>query len=240
MMSAAPATEDTPTVDDAPTADAPAPVDDAPVTSADAASAGARVVLNNVGHTFDHRDMLFQHVSLVLLPRHVYALTGPSGSGKSTLLSIIAGWVEPSEGQVRRERCGRVCWVFQNPHGVARRLAVDHVALPFVARGETRSQAERHALELLDDFGLRHRAYAPFNALSGGEAQRLMLARGVASHAGLLLVDEPTAQLDLHAADTVNERLHALSSSGAIVIVATHDPHTRDACTDVIDLRDFQ
>ncbi|MFR0555735.1 ATP-binding cassette domain-containing protein [Pseudoscardovia radai] len=205
-----------------------------------AVDSGARVILDDVGHTFDHRDMLFRHVSLTLLPCHVYALTGPSGSGKSTLLSIIAGWVKPAEGQVRRERCGRVCWVFQNPHGVARRLAVDHVALPFLARGETRKQAEAHALELMDAFGLRHRAYARFSALSGGEAQRLMLARGVASHAGLLLVDEPTAQLDLHAADTVNERLHALSSSGAIVIVATHDPHTRDACTDVIDLRDFQ
>jgi putative ABC transport system ATP-binding protein len=67
-----------------------------------------------------------------------------------------------------------------------------------------------------------------------------MLARGVASHAGLLLVDEPTAQLDLNTAATVNEHLHNLSMSGAIVVVATHDPRTRDACTDLIDLRDWQ
>lgn len=208
---------------------------------ADAAhGAGARVVLDNVGHTFDGRDMLFRHLTMTLLPHHVYALTGPSGSGKSTLLSIIAGWMRPSQGSVERIGCGRTCWVFQNPHGVAPRKAIDHVALPFIARGHTRREAESEALELLAAFGLSHRAHSDFRALSGGEAQRLMLARGVASHAGLLLVDEPTAQLDLHAARTVTDRLQALSMSGATVVVATHDPNARDACTDVIDLRDYQ
>ena len=67
-----------------------------------------------------------------------------------------------------------------------------------------------------------------------------MLARAVASHAGLLLVDEPTAQLDLATAASVNRTLHGLSISGAIVVVATHDPRTCDACTDIIDLRDYQ
>ncbi|KFI61934.1 ATP-binding cassette domain-containing protein [Bifidobacterium cuniculi] len=199
----------------------------------------AAVHLKDVGHSFGS-GMLFSHLDGTLEPRHVYALVGPSGSGKSTLLSIIAGWVTPTEGTVEREDCGRVHWVQQNPHGVARRMAIDHVALPFVARGETRTAAARHARELLAMFGLEERAERQFRELSGGEAQRLMLARGVASQAGLLLVDEPTAQLDLHTAAGVNEHLHALSVAGAIVVVATHDPNTRDACTDVIDLRDYQ
>lgn len=200
------------------------------------------VMLTDVGHSFDRtgRDMLFRHLTMTLLPKHVYALTGPSGSGKSTLLSIIAGWVTPVTGSVERIDCGRVCWVLQNPHGVARRTAIDHVSLPFIARGERRRDAETHAMELLEAFGLTDLANKPFSDLSGGEAQRLMLARGVASHAGLLLVDEPTAQLDLNTATTVNEHLHNLSMSGAIVVVATHDPRTRDACTDLIDLRDWQ
>ncbi|MEE1295646.1 MAG: ATP-binding cassette domain-containing protein [Bifidobacterium sp.] len=199
----------------------------------------ARVTLRDVGHAFGPQP-LFRHLDRTLEPRHVYALVGPSGSGKSTLLSIIAGWVAPTEGTVEREDCGRAHWVQQNPHGVARRTALDHVALPFVARGESRAKAEEHARELLAMFGLADRADRQFRALSGGEAQRLMLARGVASHARLLLVDEPTAQLDLHTAASVNERLHALSAAGAIVVVATHDPGTRDACTDVIDLREYQ
>lgn len=203
---------------------------------------GMRVELRDVGHGFDRTgaDMLFRHVTLTLLPRHVYALTGPSGSGKSTLLSIIAGWTRPTQGEVDRHDCGRVNWVLQNPHGVARRSAVDHVALPFLARGERRREARAHAMALLDEFGLASLADKPFSDLSGGEAQRLMLARGVASGAGLLLVDEPTAQLDLSTAATVNERLNRLSLSGAIVVIATHDPRTRDACTDLIDLRDYQ
>ena len=205
-------------------------------------AADRRVVLTDVGHTFDPtgKDMLFRHLTVTLLPRHVYALTGPSGSGKSTLLSIIAGWTPPARGTVERFGCNRVNWVLQNPHGVARRTAIDHVSLPFIARGEWRAQAEAHARELLDAFGLESLAGKRFRDLSGGEAQRLMLARGVASGADLMLVDEPTAQLDLNTASTVNARLHALSLGGAIVVVATHDPRTRDACTDLIDLGDWQ
>ncbi len=220
----------------------PASVSSASVSSLEEQGEGRRVILTDVGHSFDRtgEDMLFRHLTMTLLPKHVYALTGPSGSGKSTLLSIIAGWVEPVTGMVERVDCGRVCWVLQNPHGVARRTALDHVALPFIARGERRRDAETHAMALLEAFGLDELAAKPFRDLSGGEAQRLMLARGVASHAGLLLVDEPTAQLDLNTAATVNEHLHNLSMSGAIVVVATHDPRTRDACTDLIDLRDWQ
>lgn len=101
-------------------------------------------------------------------------------------------------------------------------------------------QAEARACELLAQFGLAERASSEYRELSGGEAQRLMLARGVASGADLLLVDEPTAQLDVHTADTVNARLGALSRQGMIVVVATHDHRTRDAATDVIDLEDYQ
>ncbi|MFQ9100722.1 MAG: ATP-binding cassette domain-containing protein [Bifidobacterium adolescentis] len=101
-------------------------------------------------------------------------------------------------------------------------------------------QAEACARELLAQFGLAERASSEYRELSGGEAQRLMLARGVASGADLLLVDEPTAQLDVHTADTVNARLDALSRRGMIVVVATHDHRTRDAATDVIDLEDYQ
>lgn len=200
----------------------------------------AHVQLDDVGHSFDGDDWLFRHTTMTLYPRRVYALVGPSGSGKSTLLSIVAGWQQPAQGKVIRVSCGRVCWVLQNPHGVARRKVIDHVALPYISRGDRRNEAEEHALSLLRVFGLDHLAAKQFRDLSGGEAQRLMLARAVASHAGLLLVDEPTAQLDLATAASVNRTLHGLSISGAIVVVATHDPRTRDACTDIIDLRDYQ
>jgi ABC-type lipoprotein export system ATPase subunit len=128
--------------------------------------------------------------------------------------------------------------VLQNPHGVARRTALDHVVLPLLARGLARRDAEARAAEILDRFALAAVADRQFRALSGGEAQRLMLARAVATAADLLLVDEPTAQLDLTTAATVNAVLAGIAQDDAIVVVATHDPHTRDACTRVLDLAD--
>ncbi|RLP77317.1 ATP-binding cassette domain-containing protein [Mycetocola tolaasinivorans] len=195
-----------------------------------------RVVLENVGHAFPGGAPLFTALNRELLPHHVYALSGPSGSGKSTLLSILAGWEEPSAGCVVREGITRTGWVFQNPHGVARRNALDHVVLPLIAHGLGRRDAERTAHDHLELFGLAHVADRPFSALSGGEAQRLMLARGMATGPDLFLVDEPTAQLDRRTADTVNATLGVLSRAGSIVVVATHDSATRDACTDHIDL----
>ncbi len=76
----------------------------------------------------------------------------------------------------------------------------------------------------------------PFRELSGGEAQRLMLARGLASRPDVLLIDEPTAQLDRATADTVNLAIGAAATEGIVVVVATHDQATRAACTAWLDL----
>lgn len=198
------------------------------------------VVLHGVGHRFPGTAMLFAGLDAVLRPGEVVGLVGPSGSGKSTLLSILAGWVTPAQGSVQRVGVRHTGWVFQNPHGVARRSALDHVVLPLLARGLRRRDAEEQARSIVARFALAGAADRPFRALSGGEAQRLMLARAVATAADLLLVDEPTAQLDLATAGTVNAVLAQIAQEDTIVVVATHDPHTRDACTRVIDLAQAQ
>lgn len=194
------------------------------------------VTLAGVGHRFGEGPWLFREVGLELHPGRVYALTGPSGSGKSTMLALLAGWLEPAEGHLTRPPSGRTTWVFQNPHGVPRRTALHHVAMPFLARELSVEQADAEAAALLDRFGLSALADRPFHQLSGGEAQRLMLARAVATSPGLLLVDEPTAQLDVATAATVTQVIGQLAADGTIVVVATHDPATRDACTDHVDL----
>lgn len=96
---------------------------------------GKLVTLRDVGHTFTGDTWLFRSLNADLRPDRVYALVGPSGSGKSTLLSILAGWVKPSEGSIQRLNIGKTSWVFQNPIGVARRSVIDHVTLPYLARG---------------------------------------------------------------------------------------------------------
>lgn len=198
------------------------------------------MTLRGVGHAWPDGTVLFRGVDHTFDEGAVTAVVGPSGSGKSTLLAVLAGMLQSTSGGVERPRGCRPLWVFQNPHGVAGRRALDHVALPFVARGAERRDADRRAGELLERFGLGARSRARFSELSGGEAQRLMLARGVASGPGLMLVDEPTAQLDRATAAEVNAAIAVLAESGTVVVVATHDDDTRAACDDVLDLGDFR
>jgi len=198
------------------------------------------VVGRGLAHEFPGTRRLFTGLDIELRPAEVTAVVGPSGSGKSTLLSILAGWVTPTEGTVERTGIAHVGWVFQNPHGVARRTALDHVVLPLLARGQHRSDAQRQARHILDRFGLGKVTERPYQTLSGGEAQRLMLARAIATGDDLLLVDEPTAQLDLATAGTVTAVLAQIGREDAIVVVATHDAHARDQCDRVIDLSEYQ
>jgi lipoprotein-releasing system ATP-binding protein len=193
-----------------------------------------------LGHAFSRTGSLFVGLDFSFHPGELIALVGPSGSGKSTLLSILAGWTPPTSGTLERIGIAHTGWVFQNPHGSARRSALDHVVLPLLARGYSRSAAEDEALILLERFSLESVGDRVFRDLSGGEAQRLMLARAVATQSDLLLIDEPTAQLDLRAASVVNEVIASIASDSAIVVVATHDQRTRDACTRVVDLTDYQ
>ncbi|WP_043994248.1 ATP-binding cassette domain-containing protein [Leifsonia xyli] len=199
----------------------------------------ARVRATGLSHRFDGTPDLFQDLSFDIASGEVIGLCGPSGCDKSTLLSLLAGWETPTRGAIERIGIGRVGWVFQNPHGVPRRTTLDHVVFPFLTRGLSRRQAEAEGLRTLALFGLESVAHRPFRALSGGEAQRLMLTRAVSAAPGLLLVDEPTAQLDTRTAHEVNTTLGQVAGGGSIVVVATHDPETRAACTRVFDLIDY-
>lgn len=207
------------------------------------------VSLEAVGHRFAGGPWLFRGLTDMITEGEVVALVGPSGSGKSTLLSMISGWVTPAEGKIHLEARTRssdnapgsqptptIAWVFQNPHGVPGRSVLDHVALPFLAKGFASKDADVKARSLLSDFCLDQVADRPFKTLSGGEAQRMLLARALASHPDILLVDEPTAQLDQRTAAHVADTLTALRNRGLVVLIATHDPHVRDRCTRVIDL----
>lgn len=202
-------------------------------------SVGRRVTVHGLAHRFPGTDVLFERLDFTVEPGQTVAVCGPSGCGKSTLLSILAGWEKPYRGTVERVGVSRIGWVFQNPYGVARRAALDHVVFPLLAKGMRRRDAEPEALAAMGLFDLEYAADRSFSDLSGGEAQRLMLARAVCSKPDLLLVDEPTAQLDTRTARSVSHVLGNLAGQGMIVLVATHDPDTRDACGRVIDLADY-
>lgn len=194
------------------------------------------IELLDLSFSYDGQPPLFCGLRANMRGGQSWALTGPSGSGKSTLLGLIAGWERPSSDAVKKVGVSRTAWIFQNPHGQPHRAAVDHVIYPLAAAGSSRADALEEATRILDSFGLTDVAARAFSSLSGGEAQRLMLARAVATKADLLLVDEPTAQLDRVAAEVVNGVLRHLAMRGAIVIVATHDAQTVDACEYQLDL----
>lgn len=195
-----------------------------------------QIVLDGVGHRFPGGQELFGSITRTLHSGALHAIMGPSGSGKSTLLGIMAGWIEPTSGTIHRENLGKISWVFQNPHGVARRTTLDHVVLPLLGQGRRRREAETIAKGLLEDVNLAAQADHEFRTLSGGEGQRLMLARALASAPDLLLVDEPTAQLDPHTAGETISVLSELSGRDCIVVVATHDARMRSVSDHVIDL----
>lgn len=195
------------------------------------------VSLDNVAMQFeDEGPLLFERVSCTCSPGDVVVVTGPSGSGKSTLLSLIAGMERPTSGEIRLVDVASIMWVFQNPYGSPKRLSLDHVTLPLLVQGATRIAAESEAMDIMVRFGLAKQALQPFGQLSGGQAQRLMLARAVAASASVYLVDEPTAQLDRASSSDVIDVLGELADQDRIVFIATHDRQILSLATKQIAL----
>jgi iron(III) transport system ATP-binding protein len=184
---------------------------------------------------------VLQDITLDVEPGQLVALLGASGSGKSTLLHAIAGLVEPRGGEIwisgqrvvggasgRRQstppEVRDVGMVFQNfalwPH----LRVVDTVAYPLRRCGHSRHDARAIAVGLLDGLGIGHVAEQRPSELSGGEQQRVGLARALAREARLYLLDEPTAHLDTHVRTAFQESVLARrSETGAAIIYATHD-----------------
>ncbi|MCV7131881.1 ABC transporter ATP-binding protein [Mycobacterium hodleri] len=163
------------------------------------------------------------------------AVTGPSGSGKSTLLHLIAGLDAPTAGSmrwpalrdVRHGHPTAIGMVFQGPSLLPSLDVTENVALPLLFTGHSDGAAMRHARAALELVGIGDLAAKLPDELSGGQAQRVAIARVLAARPALILADEPTGQLDHHNADRVmTVLLDTAIAIGAAVIVSTHDPAT--------------
>lgn len=172
-------------------------------------------------------------VSVTVVPRARIALTGPSGSGKSTLLHLLAGLQQPTAGVISwpgLERSGtiapeRVGLIFQGRSLLPTLDVVENVRLPLLFAGVTEAEATARAGAALARVGIAELADALPDTLSGGQAQRVAVARVLAGAPRLILADEPTGQLDHAAAATVIDVLiEAADTLGAALIVSTHDP----------------
>ena len=186
-------------------------------------------------------------VDLTIASRSSLALTGPSGSGKSSLLHLIAGLENPTSGSVEWPGLGasphadptRVGVVFQASSLIPTLDAEENVALPLLIAGVRPADAVRRAGDALDLLDLGWSRKMLPDSLSGGQAQRVALARVLAVRPALVLADEPTGQLDSMSADhVVDTLLHVVQELGAALVVSTHDVRVAARLDHELTMRD--
>jgi ABC-type lipoprotein export system ATPase subunit len=188
-----------------------------------------------------------QPTTCEIFPGVCIALSGPSGSGKSTLVHLLAGLDDPTLGSVSWPaigprsalRPGRVGVVFQGPSLLSPLTVIENVALPLLLAGCTEADAVVRAAAALERLELIElRAKLP-EEISGGQAQRVAVARALTGAPLLLVADEPTGQLDHESAGAVMDVLEqAARDSGAALVVATHDPEVAERLPERWVMRD--
>jgi len=180
-------------------------------------------------------------------------INGASGSGKTTLLNIIGAIDKPTSGNIvvfdedlgdKSEdfmatfRCKNIGFVFQSYNLVSTLTMAENIAFPMEWLRKPQEQIEKRVKELLDVVGLRHRAeHFPFQ-LSGGEQQRVAFARALANDPPLLLVDEPTGNLDTKTSLKIIDILRKLKDDGKTLIVATYDDRIFELADQKLHLED--
>lgn len=210
------------------------------------------LALEGVSHRYGSGPWVLQDIDVAVAEGEAVAVMGPSGSGKTTLLSIMGLLTTPTGGAVRlggasalaytrrrdHARAAWFSWVFQTVNVLGHRTALDNAALGLLARGVRRPEANRIAKAALDAVGLANRADDPVVNLSGGELQRVCIARAVAATPRVVLADEPTGQLDHVTSLYVLDALWAARRPETALVVATHDPHVAGRCDRIIRLVD--
>ncbi len=184
-------------------------------------------------------EELFGGITHTFTPGVVTALTGPSGRGKSTLLYVLGLMLTPSAGVVRIDaaeastlpdrarsamRATRLGFVFQDSELDPSRTIVDSVVEPGLYAGQDLPKLRARARDLLDRFGLGHRADHRPGQISGGQAQRVAVCRALVNTPDIVLADEPTGNLDPDNSRLVMDALADAATESRTVIVATHDP----------------
>lgn len=206
--------------------------------------AGNGILIEELTKRYGHGDTAvdaLKGVNMSVAPGEVVGLIGPSGSGKSTLLKCLGAVIDPTAGRMtlgdevifdgkwkvrdlRALRRDKIGFVFQAPYLIPFLDVIDNVALLPMLAGVPNNQARQQALDLLTALDVQHRAKAMPSQLSGGEQQRVAIARGLVNRPPVILADEPTAPLDSERAMAVIRILNDMAAKfETAIIVVTHD-----------------
>lgn len=197
------------------------------------------IELNNITVTYGHR-LILDHVNFSLGNGEFAYLIGHTGAGKSSFLKLIYRDLKPDTGTVRvadmdvtslsnkqvpylRRRLGIV---FQDFHLLPDRSVYENVAFSLAVTGQKKSFIKQRVLEVLGMVGLSHKRQNMPGDLSGGEQQRVVIARALANEPRIMLADEPTGNLDPQASASIMELLKQINNRGMSVLMVTHDYNT--------------
>jgi putative ABC transport system ATP-binding protein len=203
----------------------------------------ARAITVRIGS----REVL-REVSLRARPGRLLVVTGPAGSGKTTLLHVLAGIIEPNEGEVTidgmalegygRNKSATLGFVPQT-FGLAAALSVaENMAVPLQLARLAREEVGDRVAKMLAALGLDNAAGQLATELSGGQRQRAAVGRAIVAEPDLVIADEPTSELDAASRDVVFSLLRAAGEAGSTVVLATHDPELVSRCDDTVLLHD--
>jgi len=214
--------------------------------------------LKNIGKIFETEELethALKSINLTINKGDYVSISGPSGCGKSTLLSIMGLLDVSSSGEyfiegenvtdlsldgaaeVRNEKIG---FIFQSFNLIDELSVFDNVALPLRYHADKPNNAniKKRVTECLEKVGLSHRISHKPNQLSGGQQQRVAIARALVANPAVLLVDEPTGNLDSKSGDQVMDVLEQLNKSGTTICMVTHDPRYADMARTKVQLLD--
>ena len=195
------------------------------------------IIFSDVSKSFGNQDTAIKHFSLQINDGDLIVITGPSGTGKTTLMNLLIKEYEPSEGEIEldgeklsqlrkthipqlRRKIGVV---FQDYKLIKDMNVWENIALPAYIQGKTDREVEERVTDLLSLIGLTDKALSFPNQLSGGEAQRVSIARALACGPKIIFADEPTGNLDAEASIAITRLLRKINQLGTTLLFATHD-----------------
>jgi len=205
--------------------------------AAPVAPSGAMIVFQNVTKIYEPNVAALQDVSFVIEKGDFVFVVGASGSGKSTLIRLLLKELEPTTGRImvggrdlarlRRSKVPllrrNIGCVFQDFKLLPSRTAAENVAYALKVQGESRNSIRRKVPEVLNLVGLSHKTNSLPDELSGGEQQRVSIARAFVNHPPLLVCDEPTGNLDPDTSVGIMQLLYRINRAGTTILMVTHD-----------------